>query len=138
MKQSVDVDIFIKTLTDKGYTGYFFTEAAHPGKLKESVYEYLEICNKGLGVLKDVLLLTGYLYWEGNNKHNVQCNLWVKHDKGMFDLQKMEITKISPYGKVMKHIQLTGLSVHTAPAATDAVAMVSEPKKIFPKLKRMR
>ena len=34
MKQLLDLDTFVKTLTDKGYNGYFQTEASYPGKLK--------------------------------------------------------------------------------------------------------
>lgn len=47
MKQLPDLDAFAKILVDKGFTGYFQTEAAYPGKLKESITKYMEACNIG-------------------------------------------------------------------------------------------
>jgi hypothetical protein len=35
-----------KILTDKGYNGYFHTQGAYAGKLKDSISEYLESCQK--------------------------------------------------------------------------------------------
>ena len=37
MKLLPDLDALVKTLTDKGYDGYFHTESCCPGKLKDSI-----------------------------------------------------------------------------------------------------
>lgn len=37
MKLLLDLDALVKTLTDKGYDGYFHTESCCPGKLKDSI-----------------------------------------------------------------------------------------------------
>ena len=37
MKQLLDLDTFSKNLSDKGYNGYFHTQSAYPGKLKDSI-----------------------------------------------------------------------------------------------------
>lgn len=43
MKQSLDLDTFAKTLTDKGYDGYFQTEAAYADKIKDSISRFLRL-----------------------------------------------------------------------------------------------
>ena len=85
MKQLFDLDTFVKNLTHKGYNGYFHTQSAYPGKLKDSISEYLEACSSGKEHLpKGDLILTGYLQWAGDERPSVQCNLWVKHENGKF------------------------------------------------------
>ena len=59
METLSDLNTFAKILTDKGYNGYFHTQGAYAGKLKESIGEYLENCQKGTDSLpKQDLLLT--------------------------------------------------------------------------------
>lgn len=69
MEALSDLSTFAKILTDKGYNGYFHTQGAYAGKLKDSISEYLESCQKGVDTLpKQDLLLTGYLQWSGDDK----------------------------------------------------------------------
>ena len=42
MEALSDLSTFAKILTDKGYNGYFHTQGAYAGKLKDSISEYLE------------------------------------------------------------------------------------------------
>ena len=42
MKQLPDLDVFAKILIDKGFNGFFQTQVAYPGKLKESITQYME------------------------------------------------------------------------------------------------
>jgi hypothetical protein len=58
----------------------------------------------------------------------------VKHLNGKFSLQKMEISRKDRYGQLLKHSELTNLSVITVPKATEAIAMVSD----IPKQKDVR
>lgn len=44
MKQLLDLNTFAKTLTEKGYDGYFHTEASYPDKIKDSLNRFLEAC----------------------------------------------------------------------------------------------
>ena len=77
MEALSDLNTFAKILTEKGYNGYFHTQGAYAGKLKDSISEYLENCQKGADSLpKQDLLLTGYLQWSGENKPRVECNMW--------------------------------------------------------------
>lgn len=126
MKQLLDLDTFSKVLSEKGYNGYFTTQAGYPEKLKDSISEYLNSCAKGIEPLKPELLLMGYLQWSGDDKPRVECFLWVKHEKGGFDLQKMEIVRKDQFGHSLKHMSLTNISAEAAPKASEAIAMVKE------------
>ncbi len=126
MKQSLDLNAFSRVLCDKGYDGYFTTQAAYPGKLKDSLREYLEACVKGIETLKTELLLTGYLQWSGDDKPSVECLLWVKHERGNFELQKMDIVRKDQFGLPLKRCSLTGLSAESVPKASEAAALVKE------------
>ena len=73
MEALSDLNTFAKILTDKGYNGYFHTQGAYAGKLKDSITDYLESCQKGADSLpKQDLLLTGYLQWSGEDKPRVE------------------------------------------------------------------
>ena len=120
------LDAFAKIISDKGYNGYFTTQAAYPGKIKNSISEYLENCKKGVEPLKKEFMLIGYLQWSGENKPRVECSMWVQHEKGNFGLLKMEIARKDQFGQVLKHAALTNLSVAALPKACEAIAMVND------------
>jgi hypothetical protein len=125
-----DLSTFAEILTNKGYDGYFHTQAAYAGKLKESIGEYLENCQKGTDSLpKKDLLLTSYLQWSGEEKPSVKCSMWVKYLHGKFSLNRMEIEKKDRFGQLLKRVELTNLSTETAPKAVDAVALVNDEQK---------
>src|SRR5690606_40105690 len=91
MEAISDLNTFAKILTAKGYDGYFHTQGAYAGKLKDSISEYLENCRNGTeGAPKSQLLLTGFLQWAGDDKPYVECCMWVKYLNGKFFLNKME------------------------------------------------
>lgn len=130
MEALSDLNTFAKILTDKGYNGYFHTQGAYPGKLKESIGEYLESCQKGKDHLPErELLLTGYLLWAGEDKPRIECNMWVKYLNNKFFVDSMEITKKDRFGQLLKQSKLTNLSVFTVPKAAEAVALVNEVPK---------
>lgn len=130
MEALTDLNTFAKILTDKGYNGYFHTQGAYAGKLKDSIGEYLESCQKGADSLpKQDLLLTGYLQWSGEDKPRVECSMWVKYLNGKFFLNRMEVAKKDRFGQLLKQSKLTNLSVITAPRAVDAIALVNEVPK---------
>lgn len=141
MEALSDLNTFAKILTDKGYNGYFHTQGAYPGKLKDSISEYLENCRKGTeGAPKPVLLVTGYLQWAGEDKPHVECSMWVKFLNGKFLLSKMEVSRKDQYGQLLKQSELVNLSVVTAPKVREAIALVSDvPKqKVVPKNRGFR
>ena len=142
MKQSLDLDAFAKILTDKGYDGYFHTEAGYADKIKDSISRFLEACKNGMDqpMLPNTLMLTTYLQWNGDDSPKIECNMWVRYEDGLFDLQKMNIERTDRYGQLLKQSKLTDLSVITAPKAVDAIALVNEaPKqKAFQSSKRFR
>ncbi|SMP20561.1 hypothetical protein [Chryseobacterium profundimaris] len=140
METLPDVNTFAQILTDKGYNGYFHTQGAYTGKLKDSISEYFENCQKGTDSWpKQDLLVTGYLQWSGEDKPRVECHMWVKYFDGKLSLNRMEITKKDGFGQLLKKSELTSLSVTSAPKAADAVAMVNEPlQKAEKSLKRFR
>ena len=131
MEALSDLKTFAKILTDKGYNGYFHTQGAYAGKLKDSITDYLESCQKGADSLpKQDLLLTGYLQWSGEDKPRVECSMWVKYLNGKFSLNKMEVAKKDRFGQLLKKSELANLSVISAPKAVEAVALVNdEPKQ---------
>lgn len=130
MEALSDLNTFAKILTDKGYNGYFHTQGAYAGKLKDSVSDYLESCQKGADTLpKQDLLLTGYLQWSGDDKPRIECSMWVKYLNGKFSLDRMEVARKDQFGQLMKKSELTNLSVISAPKLTEAVALVSEEPK---------
>jgi hypothetical protein len=127
MEALSDVNTFAKILTYKGYNGYFHTQGAYAGKLKDSIGEYLESCRKGTDSLpKQDLLLTGYLQWSGEDQPRVECSMWVKLLNGKLSLNRMEVTKKDGFGQLLKKSELTSLSVISAPNAVEAIALVSE------------
>ncbi|GAA0886488.1 hypothetical protein GCM10009120_50870 [Sphingobacterium siyangense subsp. cladoniae] len=133
MEALSDLNTFAKILTDKGYNGYFHTQGAYAGKLKDSISDYLESCQKGADSLpKQDLLLTGYLQWSGEDKPRVECNMWVKYLNGKFSLDRMEVTRKDGFGQLLKKSELTGLSIISAPKAAEAIALVSEEQKQKP------
>ena len=127
MEALSDLNTFAKILTDKGYDGYFHTQGAYAGKLKESIGEYLDNCRNGVeGVAKPVLLLTGYLQWSGEDKPRIECSMWVQYRNGKFNLRKMEVTKKDRFGQLLKKTELNNLSTIGAPRSKEAIAMVSD------------
>ncbi|WP_068597216.1 hypothetical protein ACF3NR_00140 [Vaginella massiliensis] len=131
MKQSLDLDTFAKTLTDKGYDGYFQTEAAYADKIKDSISMFLEACKNGIDrpMLPNILMLKTYLQWNGDDKPKVECNMWVKYENGLFDVQKMNIERTDRYGQLLKQSKLTDLSTSSLPTRKEAIAQVSEKPK---------
>lgn len=130
METLSDLNTFAKILTDKGYNGYFHTQGAYAGKLKESISDYLESCQKGTDSLpKQDLLLTGYLQWSGDDKPRVECSMWVKYLNGKFYLNKMEVARKDQFGQLLKKSELTNLSIISAPKAAEVVAFVNDEQK---------
>ena len=130
METLSDLNTFAKILTDKGYNGYFHTQGAYAGKLKESISDYLESCQKGADTLpKQDLLLTGYLQWSGDDKPRVECSMWIKYLNGKFSLNKMEVARKDQFGQLLKKSELTNLSVISAPKAAEVVALVNDEQK---------
>ena len=127
MEALSDLNTFAKILTDKGYNGYFHTQGAYAGKLKDSIGEYLESCQKGTDSLpKQDLLLTGYLQWSGEDKPSVRCIMLVKYINGKFSLNRMEVARKDQFGQLLKKTELTNLSVISAPSASQAVGLVND------------
>ena len=130
MEALSDLNTFAKILNDKGYNGYFHTQGAYTGKLKESISDYLESCQKGTDSLpKQDLLLTGYLQWSGDDKPRVECSMWVKYLNGKFSLNKMEVARKDQFGQLLKKSELTNLSVISAHKAAEVVALVNDEQK---------
>ena len=130
METFSDLNTFAITLTEKGYSGYFHTQGAYPGKLKDSICEYLESCQKDADNLpKEELLLTSYLQWSGEDKPRVECSMWVKYLNGKFSLSRMEVAKKDGFGQLLKKSELANLSVMSAPKLTEAVALVNDAPK---------
>ncbi|MBD3906116.1 hypothetical protein KBJ98_01485 [Flavobacterium sp. F-328] len=130
METLSDLNTFAKILTDKGYNGYFHTQGAYAGRLKDTISDYIESCQKGTDSLpKQDLLLTGYLQWSGDDKPRVECSMWVKYLNGKFSLNKMEVARKDQFGQLLKKSELTNLSVISAPKAAEVVALVNDELK---------
>ncbi|MFS4473400.1 hypothetical protein [Chryseobacterium sp. T20] len=125
-----DLNTFAKILTEKGYNGYFHTQGAYAGKLKESISDYLESCQKGADTLpKKDLLLTGYLQWSGEDKPSVECSMWVNYLNGKFSLNRMEVARKDQFGQLLKKSELTNLSLIVVPNAVEVIALVNDEQK---------
>lgn len=131
MKQLVDLDTFANKLKDKGYNGYFQTAAAYPGKLKESISDYLKDCQNDTDKPNrhKIFILSTYLQWNGDDKQRIESNLYIKLENGTFDVQKMDIVRTDCYGQVLKKSQLTNLSIGSIPTLKEAIAQVMEVPK---------
>jgi hypothetical protein len=135
MKQSLDLETFAKALADKGYDGYFQTEAAYADKIKDIISRFMEACKNGMDkpMLPNILMLTTYLQWNGDDKPKIECNMWVKFEDGLFDVQKINIEKTDQYGQLLKQSKLTDLTINSVPTRKEAIAQVSEkPKQQLP------
>lgn len=130
MEALSDLNTFAKILTEKGYNGYFHTQGAYAGKLKDSISEYLESCQKGADTLpKQDLLLTGYLQWSGEDKPSVECSMWVNYLNGKFSLNRMEVARKDQFGQLLKKSELTNLSLIVVPNAVEVIALVNDEQK---------
>ena len=130
METLSDLNTFAKILIEKGYNGYFHTQGAYAGKLKESISDYLESCQKGADTLpKQDLLLTGYLQWSGEDKPSVECSMWVKYLNGKFSLNRMEVARKDQFGQLLKKSELTNLSLIVVPNAVEVIALVNDEQK---------
>ena len=130
METLSDLNTFAKILTDKGYNGYFHTQGAYAGKLKDSISDYLESCQKGADTLpKQDLLLTGYLQWSGEDKPSVECSMWVNYLNGKFSLNRMEVARKDQFGQLLKKSELTNLSLIVVPNAVEVIALVNDEQK---------
>ena len=45
-----------------------------------------------------------HLEWNGEDKPKVSCHMWIKHEDGKFDVQRMSIERTDRYGHSMKKI----------------------------------
>ena len=130
METLSDLNTFAKILTEKGYNGYFHTQGAYAGKLKESISDYLESYQKGTDSLpKQDLLLTGYLQWLGEDKPRVECSMWVNYLNGKFSLNRMEVARKDQFGQLLKKSELTNLSLIVVPNAVEVIALVNDEQK---------
>jgi len=130
MEALSDLNTFAKILTEKGYNGYFHTQGAYAGKLKDSISNYLESCQKGADTLpKKDLLLTGYLQWSGEDKPSVECSMWVNYLNGKFSLNRMEVARKDQFGQLLKKSELTNLSLIVVPNAVEVIALVNDEQK---------
>ncbi|KUJ56118.1 hypothetical protein [Chryseobacterium aquaticum] len=130
METLSDLNTFAKILIEKGYNGYFHTQGAYAGKLKESISDYLESCQKGADTLpKQDLLLTGYLQWSGEDKPSVECSMWVNYLNGKFSLNRMEVARKDQFGQLLKKSELTNLSLIVVPNAVEVIALVNDEQK---------
>lgn len=139
MDKLLDLDTFAKILTDKGYNGYFLTQADYPDKIKDSINRFLEACKNGTDKLlyPDLLPVQTYLEWNGEDKPKVSCHIWLAHENGKFDVRKMEIERTDRYGHLMKKSELTNLTTGSVPTAKEALAKVLDtPKQQFSSRKR--
>ena len=127
MQKLYDLSTFTHMLTTKGYDGYFHTEGAYPGRLKESMEAFMEKCREGEEPEpKGQLSITCYLKWEGEDKAHIRCRMVLKHQNAKFDVQKLEITKMDRYGRRIKHSELTNLSTDLVPKIAEAIAIADE------------
>lgn len=128
MKQLLNLDTFAKTLTDKGYDGYFQTQGAYGGKIKESISCFLEACKNGTDkpIHPNILILNTYLQWNGEDKPKVQCSMWVKYENSLFDVEKMDIERKDQYGHSLEKSELKNLTIGSVPRLDEAIAQVSE------------
>lgn len=142
MKHLLDLDAFAKALTDKGYDGFFLTQAGYPGKVKDSINRFLEACNNGTDkpLYTNILPLNTYLEWNGEDQPKVGCHMWVKYENGKFDVQEMEIERTDRYGQLLKQSKLTNLTTSSVPTTREAIAQVSEKPKeeIAPRKRGLR
>lgn len=131
--EQLDLETFEKKLLNKGYTGYFLTEASYPGKLKESISEYLDACNNGRDKpnSQGLFMLSTYLQWSGDDKESIKCHIRVNHEKGSFGVKEMEIQRKDRYGQLLKKSELKNISTDSVPTLREAILEVCE----FPKQK---
>jgi len=128
MKHLLDLDEFAKTLTNKGYDGFFLTQAGYPDKVKDSISRFLEACSTGTDkpLYSNLLSLNTYLEWNGEDQPKVGCHMRVRYEHGRFDVQEMKIERTGCYGQLIKKSELTNLTTSSVPTVREAIAQVSE------------
>ncbi|MEL1254153.1 hypothetical protein AAEO57_10225 [Flavobacterium sp. DGU38] len=127
-----DLNAFAKIFIDKGFCGSFQTQLAYPGKLKESITEYMEACSNGKerSDRDGSFLLSTYLQWSGDDNPSISCDFWVRQENDSFDIKKMEITCKDRYGQLLK-IGTKKPFNNSIPTLKEVIAHVS----VFPQQK---
>ncbi|MFC3356007.1 hypothetical protein [Sphingobacterium zeae] len=128
MKKYYEVEELTAILTDKGYNGYFMTQAGYPGRLNESMERFLANLDPRCDFNKNLILET-YLDWNGEDKPSIQCFISLKNDNGRFTFDAMEIIQKDRFGKSISEKRLTDMVIDALPTRADAIKMVRKEMK---------
>lgn len=128
MKKYYEVEELTGILTDKGYKGYFMTQAGYTGRLNESMERLLANLDPRCDFNKNLILET-YLDWNGEDKPSIQCFISLKNDNGRFTFDAMEIIQKDRFGKSIREKRLTDMVIDALPTRADAIKMVRKEMK---------
>ena len=128
MEKYYEVEELTAILTDKGYNGYFMTQAGYPGRLSESMERFLANLDPRCD-FNNKLILETYLDWNGEDKPSIQCFISLKNDNGRFTFDAMEIIHRDRFGKSISEKRLTDMVIDLLPTRADAIKMVREEMK---------
>ncbi len=119
---------FDEELKKKGYDNAFLTANAFPDKLQKSIGKYLydSLLGKEAG-LSSVFSLSTYLEWNGEEKNSVSAYMRARFRFGEFDIGEMDINYLSPYGGLIRRIELKNISLATLPDRRAAIELVKHP-----------
>jgi hypothetical protein len=123
------LDLMVSTLTGKGYDGYIISLDSDTGKIGDIADEYLrQNCEKKTGDYKR-LWLTTYPIWNGKDKANVHCEMWINMRKEKLVIEQFLIEKIAQFGGLINRSELNNIPISAVPTFRQANDLMNEVKE---------
>jgi len=137
MEKSYTAEEVIMILTNKGYDGYFTTQACYPNKLCDSLRAFLRDLNPEHRDMN--ILLETYLLWNRADKPTVRCLISLENYNGKYALDVMDIIHRDGSGKLINKKIISDISIDALPTKDQAIKMVcGEVKEISSTIKKGR
>jgi hypothetical protein len=116
-----------RLLKARGYDRYFLCNSAHPGRLKESLSDYLQTPEKDRTVAP--LRLTTYSHWRDEDSPYVRCDFKMHYDPSTgFRVSEMQVTRANQYG-ILKSIELRPGGNNDIPSCEEANALMGQKRR---------
>jgi hypothetical protein len=129
-----NIDGFDRLLKSKGYEGYFLTNAACPGRFRESIMDYIYGIIAGTeSHAKTGLSFSTYLRWSADPEYSsIHLNMDVDYSRMQsFQVREMTIRTENIYGETGNEKKIENIQGnHKIPDCNQAMNMVlNKPKK---------
>ena len=114
-------------LQGRGYGRHFLCNSAHPGRLNESLSDYLQTPENGRTVAP--FYLTTYSHWKDEDSPYVRCDFKMHYDPSRgFRVNEMQVTRANQIG-ILKSMELRPGRNEYIPTSEEASALVGQKRR---------